>query len=94
MTPEQRAERLRNTFALAIKPGRVIGNDLLDAVCDVVLDALRYQADDERQRCIVLIARHLMYSDERAVSYNEVKDCIEAIQALPAFDPGPPAPPS
>ena len=34
----------------------------------------------EQERCVELIRRFLLFNSQRAVSWHEVQDCIEAIR--------------
>jgi hypothetical protein len=48
--------------------------------------AIRLIREDERVRCIATIRRYLLFNDQRAVSWHEVQDCIDAIRAPEARD--------
>lgn len=47
----------------------------------VVGPAIRAAVLAERERCVGLVRRYLLFNSQRAVSWHEVQDCIEAIRA-------------
>lgn len=46
--------------------------------------AIRLIREDERARCCTIIRRYLLFNDQRAVSWHEVQDAIDAILADPS----------
>ncbi len=49
------------------------------------IDTLLIMRDDvtkiaERDRCLSIIQKYLVFDSQRAVSWHEVQDCIEAIR--------------
>ena len=47
---------------------------------DIMIETLMNKArTEERQRCVNLIRQYLLFNSQRAVSWHEVMDVIEAI---------------
>jgi hypothetical protein len=72
-TPQKDAENIIQSMGDRLVP--VLGSLLID-----VKGAIESRILEERLRCIAVIRQYLLHDSQRAVSWHEVQDCIDAIR--------------
>lgn len=52
-----------------------------DSLYEVIAAEVNRRVAEEREVCLALIRHYLVYDSQRAVSWHEIQDCLEAIRA-------------
>jgi hypothetical protein len=81
MTPEGRAWAVCEAMDGPLRRMGVTTTAHYDAGVPLIAAAVRAAVAEEREACVSLIRQYLLFNDQRAVSWHEVMDCIDAIRS-------------